>query len=54
MELASMLYNYERQEGLHLDEIMAKLKEDTMAPLYEHLCSKYSWQLDEELLRTMK
>jgi hypothetical protein len=25
-----------------------------MAPLYEQLCSKYSWQLDEELLRTMK
>lgn len=54
MELASLLYNYEREKGLHQDTIMAKLTEDSMAPLYEQLCSKYSWQLDEELLRNMK
>lgn len=54
MEFANMLYNYERQKGLHLEEIMTKLKADNMAPLYEHLCAKFAWQINDDLLQTMK
>lgn len=54
MELASWLYNYERQNGLYKEEIMKEITDNAMAPLYEQLCAKYGWQLDEELLRTMK
>mmetsp|Transcript_125845 Transcript_125845/g.246648 ORF Transcript_125845/g.246648 Transcript_125845/m.246648 type:complete len:372 (-) Transcript_125845:76-1191(-) len=54
MELASLLYNNERQNGLHREAIMKEIIDNTMAPLYEQLCVKHEWQLDEELLKTMK
>jgi hypothetical protein len=54
MELATMLYNHERQNGAHKEEIMKEITENSMAPLYEQLCAKFNWPVDEELLRSMK
>jgi hypothetical protein len=54
MELATMLYNHERQNGAHKEEIMKEITENSMAALYEQLCAKFNWPVDEELLRSMK
>ena len=60
MELANTLYNYDRlhsqgEESLsHKETIQAKIVEDSMCPLYELLCSKYNWQVDEALLKSMR
>lgn len=54
MELATLLYNYERQSGSHKEAIVKEITDNSMALLYEQLCVKFSWQMDEELLQSMK
>lgn len=54
MELATLLYNHERLNGAHREAIMKEIKDNSMAPLYEKLAVQHSWEVDEDLLRTMK
>jgi len=34
--------------------IVATITENNMVPLYEKMCEKYSWTIDEEFLKTAK
>lgn len=55
-----MIYNYERLKETSQDvtaiqtEIMHSIKDNEMAPLYQSLCSRFSWNVDETLVKTMK
>lgn len=54
MELAGLLYNYERGDVSLKSAIQAKLEQDSMTPLYEQSCAKFSWEVDASLLESMK
>ena len=55
MEFANVIFNYDltRSDSLK-DQIQEKIKENDMTALYEALSSKYGWELDQDLLTTMK
>eukprot|EP01038_Epipyxis_sp_PR26KG_P004622 gene4622-6501_t len=60
MELAQLIYRYERIDPLSADatdiktQIVQSLEIDTMAPLYEELCNRFSWQIDATLLEKLR
>lgn len=60
MDLANILYNYDNEivdsdKSISLkSEIITSITENSMTPLYESLCIKYRWQIDEELTIAMK
>lgn len=54
MDLAALLYNYERGVVENKKEILEKVVEDSMTPLYEQLCTKFNWELDQSVLETLK
>ena len=63
MDLANSLYNYDRSIATNENTVAAseiketiikKITEDSMTSLYEQLCNKYSWEQDEDLLKSMK
>lgn len=68
MELANNLYIYDiltttsdasnqyitlTPEGLKTT-IVTKMTENNMVPLYEKICEKYSWTVDEDFLKAAK
>ncbi len=54
MELAALLYNYERGVHENKEAILKKVTEDVMAPLYEELCTKFKWELEQGVIDAMK
>jgi 26S proteasome regulatory subunit N7 len=55
MELSQKAFLLETPEGQSMkDEVMEGVKADSMAPFYEHLCTKHGWMADEALLASMK
>ena len=55
MELSQKAFLLETPEGQGVkDEVMEGVKADSMAPFYEHLCTKHGWMADEALLASMK
>lgn len=54
MDLAALLYNYERGVVENKDAILEKVVEDSMTPLYEQLCTKFNWELDQSVLKTLR
>ncbi len=54
MDLAALLYNYERGVVENKGAILEKVVEDSMAPLYEQLCAKFNWDVDQSVLKTLR
>jgi hypothetical protein len=55
LDFANTIFNYDRTKRDDLkNEILEKIKGENMAPLYQTLAEKYGWDIDQELLTTMK
>jgi hypothetical protein len=59
LELTQLVYQCEsapegpRKQEL-IQRIIAAVEEDQMLPYYEHLCVKYSWEPDAELVQRLR
>ena len=54
MDLAALLYNYERGVLENKEAIVKIVVENSMTPLYQQLCSKFNWELDQSVVDTLK
>lgn len=60
MDLANQLFKYEHLKATGVDAsevtklIMTYIEDDTMLPLYEHLCVKFGWGLDASMAASMR
>lgn len=54
MDLAALLYNYERGVLGNKEAILKIVVDDSMAPLYEQLCFKFNWEMDQSVVDSLK
>jgi hypothetical protein len=62
INLCNQVYSYEyalqngNQDDMtkYLNLILKEIENDSMAPYYLELCSKFSWTIDEEKLNQMR
>lgn len=64
MELANLVYVYERRHSNESpsssdciatkDQILASIKQDNMTNLYNQLCIKFGWTVDNDLVEVMR
>lgn len=54
MDLAALLYNYERGVLENKEAIVKIVVENSMTPLYQQLCTKFNWELDQSVVDTLK
>ena len=62
LDLAQLTYSYEYHHGNGFlpaaeelkAKIMSSIQADNMLPYYEKLTAKFSWDIEEELAKTMR